>query len=108
MGPAASPKEIREGKFFAIISYFSFLCVVSLILKKDNKFALYHAKQGLVIFVFEVGSFILSILPVLGGVIRVVGSIVFLLVSLWCILQVLMDNYNRIPVVSDIADNIIL
>lgn len=108
MEPAANSKEIQEGKFFAIISYFSFLCIVSLVLKKENKFALYHAKQGLVIFVFEVGSFILSILPVLGGVIRVAGSIVFFLVSLWCILQVLMNNCNRIPVVSDIADNIIL
>jgi uncharacterized membrane protein len=101
-------KETEEGKFFAIISYLSFLCIISLVLKKDNKFALYHAKQGLVLFVFEVGSFILSIIPILGGVVRTFGLIVFILASLWCILQVLMGKCNRLPVISEIADNIII
>jgi uncharacterized membrane protein len=101
-------KEIQEGKFFAIISYLSFLCIISLILKKDNKFALYHAKQGLVLFVFEVGSFILTVIPILGGIVKILGLIVFILASLWCILQVLMGNYNRFPLISEIADKIIL
>jgi uncharacterized membrane protein len=108
MRSGADSKDIQEGKFFAIISYLSFLCIVSLVLKKDNKFALYHAKLGLVIFVFEVGAFILSILPVLGGVIRVLGLIVFILLSLWCIMQVLMNKCSRVPVISDIADNIVI
>jgi len=99
-------QEIEEGKFFAIISYLSFLCIVSLVLKKDNRFALYHAKQGLVLFVFEVGAFILTIIPILGGVVRILGLIAFVLASLWCILQVLMGNCNRLPVISEIADNI--
>ena len=105
---ADTPKDIQEGKFFAIISYISFLCIISLVLKKDNKFAVYHAKQGLVLFVFEVASFILSIIPVLGGFLRILGPVVFSLVSLWCILQVLMNNSPRIPVVSEIADKIVL
>ena len=46
-------QEVREGKFFAVISYVSFLCIITLILKKSNKFALYHAKQGLVLFVMR-------------------------------------------------------
>lgn len=101
-------KQIEEGKFFAVISYLSFLCIVTLLLKKDNKFALHHAKQGLVIFVFEVAAFLLSIIPVLGLIITVLGVLVFSLVSLWGILQALMGKAGRIPVVSNIADKIIL
>lgn len=102
-------KEIQEGKFFAVISYISFLCIISLVLKRDNKFAAYHAKQGLVLFVFEVVSFILSIMPLLGGILRIFGTVIFMLVSLWGILQALMGNStSRIPVVSDIADKIVL
>jgi uncharacterized membrane protein len=101
-------KDIQEGKFFAVISYISFLCVVTLLLKKDNKFALYHAKQGLVLFVFEVACFILTIIPFLGALIRILGSVVLFLCSLWGILQALSGNYNRCPVISEIADNIIL
>ena len=101
-------KEIREGKFFAVISYISFFCIISLILKKDNKFALFHAKQGLVLFVFAVASFILSVIPFLGYFIRVISVIFLTLVSLWGIFQALMGNYSRILIVSDIAEKIVL
>ena len=101
-------QEIKEGKFFAIISYISFLCIVALLLKKHNKFALYHAKHGLVLFVFEVVGFIISIIPILGWLIWTFGIVVISLVSIWGILQALMGNYSRIPLVSDIADKIIL
>jgi uncharacterized membrane protein len=101
-------KEIEEGKFFAVISYIAFLCIVSLVLKKDNKFALFHAKQGLVLFVFEVAAFIFSVIPLLGGLIKILGGAVFMLISLWAVLQALMGNYSRIPVVDKIADKIIL
>lgn len=107
MAEEQKEKDVLEGKFFALISYISFLCIISLVLKKDNKFVLHHAKQGLVLFVFEVACFIISIIPILGWLIGV-GMIVFGLVSLWSILQALMGNYSRIPVISDIADKIII
>jgi len=101
-------KEIQEGKFFAVISYISFLCIVSLVLRKDNKFTLYHAKHGLVLFVFEVAAFILSIIPFLHWLMGTFGLVIFILISLWGMLQALTGNYSRIPVISDIADKIIL
>ena len=55
-------REVLEGKIFALLSYLSIFCIIPLILKKDNRFVLLHGKQGLVIFVAEVGVFILSII----------------------------------------------
>ena len=101
-------KEIQEGKFFAIISYLTFLCIVTLILKKHNKFALYHAKHGLALFVLEVACLILSIMPLVGWLIKILGFLFFTLISLWGILQALMGNYSRLPLISKIADKIIL
>lgn len=101
-------EQIREGRFFAIISYVSFLCIITLILKKENKFALYHAKQGLVLFVMEVVAFILSIIPFLGWLIGVFGYALFLLVSLWGIMQSALGIYIRIPVVTEIAEKVII
>ena len=106
MAQANKAKGEQEEKFFAIISYISFFCILTLILKKESKFDLYHAKQGLVIFVFEVVAFILSIIPLLGWLIRIFGLIVFTLASLWGILQVLSNKYGRIPLISEIADKI--
>ncbi|MCM8781556.1 MAG: hypothetical protein NC828_00645 [Candidatus Omnitrophica bacterium] len=105
---AKNTPEIQEGKFFAVISYISFLCILALILKKDNRFAIYHAKQGLVLFVLEVVVFIVSIIPILGKIIYVFGVIAFGLCSIWGILQALMGNYCRFPIISDIAEKIVL
>ena len=101
-------EDIREGKFFAVISYVSFLCIITLVLKKNNKFALYHAKQGLVIFVMEVAAFILSIIPLLGLLIGIFGYALFLLVSIWAIMQAALGIYSRIPVITKIAEKVIL
>ena len=101
-------QEIREGKFFAVISYVSFLCIITLALKKSNKFALYHARQGLVLFVLEVGAFILSIIPLLGWLIGIFGYALFLLVSIWGIIQASLGIYCRIPVLTDISEKVIL
>ncbi|MGD0336930.1 MAG: hypothetical protein ABSB18_07550 [Candidatus Omnitrophota bacterium] len=101
-------REIQEGRFFAVIAYIGFFCIVSLVLKKENKFALYHGKTGLVLFVLEVTAFILSIIPIFGWLIRVLGTIIFVLLSLWGIFQALLGNYGRIPVISDIADKIVI
>lgn len=101
-------KDIQEGKFFAVISYISFLCIIALLLKRDNKFALYHAKQGLVLFVFEVAAFIISIIPLLGWLLGRFGLVIFSLFSIWGILQALMGNYNRFPILSDISDKVII
>ncbi len=101
-------QEIREGKFFAIISYVSFLCIITLVLKKNNNFAFYHAKQGLVLFVMEVAAFILSIIPLIGWLVGVFGYALFLLVSLWAIMQAALGIYCRIPLVSKISEQVVI
>ena len=104
-----TPDEvIREGKFFAIISYISFLCIITLVLKKGNKFALYHAKQGLVLFVMESAALILSIIPILGFLIGVFGYALFLLASIWGIMQAALGIYSRIPLVTKISEQVVL
>lgn len=104
----AQSQEIKEGKCFAVISYISFLCIVAFISKKNNRFALYHARQGLVLFVFEVVCFILSNVPVFGGIIYLLGLSVALVASLWGIWGAFTGKCYRIPVVSGFAEKIIL
>ena len=101
-------KEVKEGKIFAVVSYWLFLCILPLILKKDNKFAVFHGKQGLVLFIFLVAGFIFNIIPFLGQLVYRFALFIYLLLSLWGTIQALMGNYSRIPLVSSIADKIIL
>jgi len=101
-------KEIQEGKIFAAVAYWPFLCILPLILKKGNKFACFHGKQGLVLFIFLVSGFIFNIIPFLGGLPFRLVLIIYLVLMLWGTIQALMGKYARIPIVADIADQISL
>lgn len=103
--------ESREEKVFSILSYLSVLCIIPLISfskegVKENPFVLHHAKQGLVIFIAEVAVFILHI--VLGQWFLKSGIFVLGIASLVGIISVLQGKFFKIPVISDIAEKIIL
>ncbi|MEA3328611.1 MAG: hypothetical protein U9Q08_02610 [Candidatus Omnitrophota bacterium] len=99
-------KEIMEGKIFALLSYLGILCLVPLLFKKENKFALFHGKQGLVIFLGEIAAGIVNIIPILGQIFCVLGMFFFGILSLLGIVKSLMGEYWKIPVISDIAEKI--
>ena len=99
-------KEIQDAKIFALLSYLGIFCLVPLLFKKDNKFALFHGKQGLVIFLGEVAAFIVNIIPILGQIICVIAMLVFVILSLIGIIKSLTGEYWKIPIVSDIAEKI--
>ncbi|MFA5156319.1 MAG: hypothetical protein WC532_02860 [Candidatus Omnitrophota bacterium] len=101
-------KEIEEGKIFAVVAYWGFLCILPLILKKDNKFCVYHGKQGLVLFIFLVGAFLFNVIPGVGQFVWHWASYIYLLALLWGSLQSLLGNYCRIPIVTDLAEKIVL
>ena len=100
----AEDKEIQEGKIFAVIGYLGILCLVPLLFKKENKFALFHGKQGLVLFLGEVTLGIISVIPFLGWFVGFLGVLLFGILSLIGIIQALTGNYWKMPVVSDLAD----
>ena len=102
----AGDNEVLEGKPYAIMGYLWILCLVPLIVKKENKFAAFHAKQGLVIFIGELAMGIIAIIPILGWIIAFLGTMLFSILSLVGIVQVLMGNYWKMPVIGEIAENI--
>lgn len=99
-------EQVNEGKIFALLSYLSILCIIPLLFKKDNDFVLLHGKQGLVIFVAQVGLFIVHIL--VGPWILKLGMFVLLVLSFIGIIAVLKGRYIDLPVVSGIAKKITL
>lgn len=104
-----NPQEdphILEGKSFAVLSYLSILCIIPLILKKDNPFVLAHSKQGLVIFIGQVAVMIVSIL--LGSWVFRLGMFVSWVFAFIGILAVLQGRLIRFPLISPIADKITL
>ena len=103
---SSNEQDINEGKIFAILAYLSILCIIPLLFKKDNDFVLVHGKQGLVIFVGQVGVFILHI--ILGPWFLKLGMFILLVFSFIGIISALTGRYIALPVVAKIADKITL
>jgi uncharacterized membrane protein len=101
-------KEIHDGRFLASVAYWMILCILPLLLMKHNKFAVYHGKQGLVLFIIFIVAFILGTIPFLGWIIFRIVCLAYILFALWGTFQALSGKYSRIPFVSRIADKIIL
>ncbi len=99
---------IAEGKFFAAIGYLSILCFVPLFLKRDNKFAQFHGRQGLILFILEVAAAMLMVVPVVGEVIFRLAWLVFMIFSLAGIVKVLMNEYWEMPVIHQISSKVTL
>ena len=97
--------QISEGKVFALLAYLSILCILPLLFKRDNEFVLSHGKQGLVIFIGEVGVFILSI--IFPGFLRI-GLFCLGLLSFAGIVAALRGRIFELPLIASIADKITL
>jgi uncharacterized membrane protein len=83
--PISKVDIISEGKTIAIIAYITFIgLIIAFVLniEKKNSFALYHIRQslGLVLVALVLG--IVNIIPILGWVVSIVGSIILLIMCI--------------------------
>ncbi|MFH1439237.1 MAG: hypothetical protein ABIG89_01635 [Candidatus Woesearchaeota archaeon] len=100
-------KDVEDGKIFAFLGVFLHIIgfVIVMLAKKDNKYAMYYAKQGLVLFIAGVIIGILSIIPILGWfIIMPLGNL--LLVILWIIgwINALSGEIKPIPLIGKYAE----
>ncbi len=105
-GPKTIDPVIAKGKFFAAIGYISILCFIPLFLRRDNKFAQFHGRQALILFILELAAAMLVIVPVVGEVVFRFAYLVFSIFSLAGLIKVLMNEYWEMPVVYPISSRV--
>ena len=99
--------EIKEGAPFAALSYVFCFWILTFILKKDNQFAYFHAKQGIVLFVGEIACMIFLFVPVLGGLFGFL-LLVLLCFGLYGIYLSLTGKMTPMPIIGDIAQKLVV
>lgn len=106
------PKKGQKN-ILAIISYISVLCLVPILMKEKDEFVKFHAKQGLVLFICEIVSwvvfyyifnvwFYVYFLLFLGNLV----GLVWLILSIVGIMNVLANKKQEIPIVGQFAKKI--
>lgn len=103
----SSEEEIEEGKIYAFLGYWGILFLVPILAKKDNHFAVFHGKQGLVLFVLEAVIWILGFIPIIGWfIIRPIGFIYCAIMAIMGMIQSLSGKYWSMPWLSKYAERI--
>jgi len=105
--PKFDVEEIREGAPFAVLSYVFFGWILTYILKKDNRFAIFHARQGIVISVGSLLCFTIMFIPVLGLLFGIF-ALGLAFASLYGIYLSLTGKCERMYLISDVADKLVV
>ncbi len=95
-----------DDNIIAAIGYLWLLFLVPLLLKKGNKFCEFHAKQGLVLFIFSLIITVIGALPILGWLIAFFGWILIIIFALIGFVNALQGKEWEIPYLGKYAKRI--
>ncbi|MBD3238204.1 MAG: DUF4870 domain-containing protein [Candidatus Moranbacteria bacterium] len=103
-------KDAEENKAIAAIGYIGILFLVPLLAKKDSPFALFHAKQGLVVCIIWIGYSIVSIfltpVPIVGPVSLAALFLIILILNIMGIINALGGKKEKLPVIGEWAEKL--
>lgn len=79
--------------------------VVFLLIEKDNKFVRFHAMQSVVVFVpITIAWVVFGFIPVVGGILNLLLSLISLVLWLVLMYQAFQGNYFKLPKAGDYAE----
>lgn len=98
------PKDIENNKVMGILAYIGILFLVPLLAAPKSKFARFHTNQGLVLFLAEiilgVAAGILSLIPIVGWIVRGVVGVVGLVLMILGIVNAANGKAKELPVIG--------
>ncbi|MEF9852451.1 MAG: hypothetical protein RSB36_02310 [Hydrogenoanaerobacterium sp.] len=102
-----SADEIRTGKIYSICAYLGILVLVPILAARQNRFAMYHANQGLVLLGF---SLLCNVIDWLGkfnvpfaGLVGSVGWLLWIIFVVMGIINVINGVAKPLPIIGQIS-----
>lgn len=103
-------KEIEDGRGMSILAYISILALIPYLTEKENKYVMYHAKQGMNLFIIEVivgalAPLLCLILFLIAPLVSLILSIVgfaLLILSIIGIINVCNGEAKELPIINKI------
>ncbi|MEO5345504.1 MAG: hypothetical protein H7834_03880 [Magnetococcus sp. YQC-9] len=92
-----------KNRLMAALSYLGVLCLVPLLVESRDSFVVFHARQGLVLWVWTVLSYFAMHLPGLGPYLFSTSTVLVLFLSMFGLFSVVMNQRWRIPVIASLA-----
>ena len=102
--PAPKDSDVEANKIIAALSYVWILFLIPLLGKRDSKFAQFHAKQGMVLFIIELIGGLVMWLPVFGQLLM----LALIVIAIMGIVKTLNGEWWEIPYVYNWSKKISL
>ena len=90
-------------RMMAAFGYLGVLCLVPLLLNRNHPFVDFHARQGLVLWMWSVLSFFAMHVPGLGPYLFSTSTVMVLFLSLFGLVSVLSNRCWKIPLIATMA-----
>ncbi len=98
--------QIRGLKPMALLSYLGVLCLVPLIFRRHDAFTNFHARQGLVLWIWGVLAIFSLHIPVIGAFFFSGSVFAIMLMSLIGLISVLLFKSWPLPVIGTLAEKL--
>lgn len=104
-------KDIENGKIMAIFCYIGILVLIPYFAEKNNKYVVYHAKQGLNLFLLDIiaslavgiiTGMLSFVLAFLASIVSFVAGIFFFALSIIGIINVCNGKAKELPIINKI------
>jgi uncharacterized membrane protein len=90
-----------NNKVMAVLCYIWILWLVPLLTDaKDNEFVKFHINQGIVLTIAWIILSVINIIPILGQIIFIIGSVVLFIFMIMGILTALKMESKELPVIG--------
>jgi uncharacterized membrane protein len=95
-----------KDRILGAVSYLWILFLVPLVFYNKNKFAKFHAKQGLVLFLFEFLAVLVGWIPFLGWFASMILGTAFAILSFIGVISALAGEKYKLPFIGKYAQKI--
>ncbi len=93
-------------RLLASLSYLGVLCLVPLLVNRDDEFVGFHAKQGLILWIWAILALLLVIVPGVGPFFFRISSLLIPILSLIGLVSVMFNKAWMLPFVYDFTRKI--
>ncbi len=102
---ASADDSVDEGRSAAILAYIPFMCFVPLTTMRNNRFAMHHGRQGLVLLILEIVA-ALFLIPKVSNFFWVMVIVVCAGSCLAGILFAVQGKMYKLPGIGEIAERL--
>lgn len=95
-----------RAKALAFISYLGILCLVPLIVNKDDEYVAFHARQGLVLWIWGVLAIFALSVPVVGQFFFSASALAIMVFSIIGMVSVVLTKAWKFPLIGGWAEAI--